>query len=61
MILECRQPKTMCLEVTFHSLGYIQDRRDLQEGINEYKKGCQPKINLVSDKNGHLLADSQTF
>jgi hypothetical protein len=27
-------------------------------GINEFKKGCQPRNNLVKEKNGDLLADS---
>jgi hypothetical protein len=32
--------------------------RDLYRGINEYRRGYQPRINLVKDKNGDLLADS---
>jgi hypothetical protein len=34
--------------------------RDLHRGINEFKKGYQPGINLVKDENGDLLADSRT-
>jgi hypothetical protein len=26
-------------------------------GINEFKKGCQPRINIIKDENGNLLAD----
>jgi hypothetical protein len=33
--------------------------RDLHRGINEFKKGYQPRINIIKDKNGNLLADSQ--
>jgi hypothetical protein len=32
--------------------------RDLYSGINEFKRGYQPKNNLVKDENGDLLADS---
>jgi hypothetical protein len=35
--------------------------RDLYRGINEFKKGCQPRSNLVKDENGGLLADSNTI
>jgi hypothetical protein len=31
--------------------------RDLYRGINEFKKGYQPKTNLVKDEKGGLLAD----
>jgi hypothetical protein len=31
--------------------------RDLYRGINEFKKGCQLRNNLVKDENGDLLAD----
>jgi hypothetical protein len=30
--------------------------RDLYRGIHEFKKGCQPRSNLVKDENGDLLA-----
>jgi hypothetical protein len=33
--------------------------RDLYRGINESKRGYQPRNNLVKDENGDLLADSQ--
>jgi hypothetical protein len=29
--------------------------RDLYRGINEFKKGYQPRTNLVKDKRGDLL------
>jgi hypothetical protein len=31
--------------------------RDLYMGINEFKKGYQPRTNLVKDEKGDLLAD----
>jgi len=31
--------------------------RDLYRGINEFKKGYQPRINIIKDENGNLLAD----
>jgi hypothetical protein len=32
--------------------------RDLYRGINEFKKGYQPRTNLVKDERGDLVADS---
>jgi hypothetical protein len=37
----------------------IKNIRDLYRGINEFKKGYQPRINIIKDENGNLLADSQ--
>jgi hypothetical protein len=31
--------------------------RDLYRGINEFKKGYQPRTNLVKDEKDDLLAD----
>jgi hypothetical protein len=33
--------------------------RDLYRGVNELKKVCQPRINIIKDENGNLIADSQ--
>jgi hypothetical protein len=33
--------------------------RDLYRGINEFKKGYQPRTNIIKDENGNLLADPQ--
>jgi hypothetical protein len=30
---------------------------DLHRGISEFKKGYQPRINIIKDENGNLLAD----
>jgi hypothetical protein len=35
--------------------------RDLYRVINDFKRGYQPRSNLVKDENGALLADSKTF
>jgi hypothetical protein len=32
--------------------------RDLYRGINEFKKGYQPRTNLVKEERGNLLGDS---
>jgi hypothetical protein len=34
--------------------------RDLYRGINEFKKGYQPRINIMRDEHGNLLADPQS-
>jgi hypothetical protein len=35
--------------------------RNLCRGINTFKRGYQPRSNLVKDENGDLLADSQNI
>jgi hypothetical protein len=34
---------------------------DLYRDINEFKKGYQPRINIIKDENVNLLLDSQCF
>jgi hypothetical protein len=34
--------------------------RDLYRGMNEFKKGYQPRINIIKDENGNLLVDPQS-
>jgi hypothetical protein len=34
--------------------------RDLYRGTNEFKKGYQPRINIIDVENGNLLADPQS-
>jgi hypothetical protein len=36
-----------------------KNMRDLYIGINEFKKGYQPRINIIKDENGNLIADPQ--
>jgi hypothetical protein len=35
--------------------------RDLYRGINEFKKGYQPRSNMVKEENGDLFADSHSI
>jgi hypothetical protein len=35
--------------------------RDLYRGINEFKRGNQPRNYLVKDENGDLIADSHNI
>jgi hypothetical protein len=35
--------------------------RDLYRGINEFKKGYQPRTDMVKEENGDLLADSHSI
>jgi len=35
--------------------------RDLHTGINEFKKGYQPRTNIVKVENSDLLADSHNI
>jgi hypothetical protein len=32
----------------------------LYRGINKFKKGYQPRINIIKDENGNLLADPKS-
>jgi len=36
----------------------IKNIRDLYKGINDFKKGYQPKTYIVKDEKGDLVADS---
>jgi len=38
----------------------IQNIRDLYRGINDFKKGYQPRCNIVKDEKGDLVADSHS-
>ena len=39
----------------------IKNIRDLCRGINDLKKGYQPRTNIVKDEKGDLPADSQSI
>jgi hypothetical protein len=39
----------------------IKHIRELNKGVNEFKKGYQPRSKLVKDGNGDLLADSHSI
>jgi hypothetical protein len=34
--------------------------RDLYKAINDFKKGYQPRINIVKDEKGDVVTDSNT-
>jgi len=38
----------------------IQNIWDLYRGINDFKKGYQPRCNIVKDEKGNLVADSHS-
>ena len=39
----------------------IKNVRDLYRGINDFKKGYQPRNTVVKDENGDLVADSHSI
>jgi hypothetical protein len=39
----------------------IKNIRNLYRDINEFKKGYQPRINIVKGENGNLLANSHSI
>ena len=39
----------------------IQNIRDLYRGINDFKKGYQPRCNIVNDEKGDMVADSHSI
>jgi len=39
----------------------INNIRDLYRGINDFKKGYQPRTFIVKDEKGDLVADSHTI
>ena len=39
----------------------IKNIRDLYRGISDFKKGYQPRCNIVKDERGDLVADSHTI
>jgi hypothetical protein len=39
----------------------INNIRDLYRGINDFKKGYQPRIRRVKDEKGDLIADSHSI
>ena len=39
----------------------IHNIRELYRGINDFKKGYQPRCNIVKDEKGDLVADTHTI
>jgi len=43
------------------TISKIQNIRDLYRGISDFKKGYQPRCNIVKDEKGDLVADSHSI
>jgi hypothetical protein len=59
-----RNKKRECLKDKINELATRSKNkniRDLHRGINEFKRGYQPRNHLVKVENGDLLADSHKF
>jgi len=39
----------------------IKNIKELSRGINDFKKGYQPRTNMVQDETGDLVADSRSI
>ena len=39
----------------------IQKHWDFYRGMNDFKKGYQPKCNIIKDEKGNLVADSHSI
>ena len=39
----------------------IKNIRDFNRGINDFKKGYQPRTDIVKDEKGNLVADSHSI
>jgi hypothetical protein len=39
----------------------LKNVRDMYRGINDFKKGYQPRCNIVKDEKGDLAADSRSI
>jgi len=56
-----RNKKKACMRAKIEELktnNKIQNIRDLDRSINDFKKGYQPRCNIVKDEKGDLVADS---
>jgi len=59
-----RKKKKAYLRATIEELkinSKIQNIWDLYRGINDFKKGYQPRCNIVKDEKGNLVADSHSI
>ena len=41
--------------------GKIKNIRDMNRGISDFKKGYQPRTNIVKDEKGDLVAESKSI
>ena len=58
-----RNKKKVYLKAKIRELGTnskMKNTRDLYRGNSDFKKGYQPRTNIVKDENGDLFADSQS-
>jgi hypothetical protein len=39
----------------------IKNIRDMYRGINDFRKGYQPRTNIVKDETGYSITDSHTI
>jgi len=59
-----RSKKKTCLKAKIEELltnSQIKNIRDLYRGINDFKKGYQPRTNIVKEDKGDLVADSHSI
>ena len=59
-----RNKKKAYLKVKIEELetnSKVNNVRDLYRGINDFKKGYQPRTTIVKDEKGDLLADSHSI
>ena len=59
-----RNKKKAYLKAKFEELetnSKIKNIRDLYRGISDFKKGYQPRTNIVKDEKADLVADSQSI
>ena len=49
------------LRPSLFSLSNNPDVRDLYRGINDFKKGYQPRTVIVKDEKGDLVADAHSI
>jgi len=45
----------------FETNSKIKNTGDLYRGINDFKKGYQPRTNIVKDYKGDLVAESHSI
>jgi hypothetical protein len=56
-----RNKKREYLKDKINELATNSKNKNLYRGRNEFKRGYQPRNNLVKDENGDLLADSHNI
>ena len=49
------------MKLKLRNLRQIKNIMDLYTGINDFKKGYQPRTNVVKDEKGDLVAESYSI